>query len=198
MMPRTPPKRCLLRLPLMLRTPNHPSMAGCSKAAQGLSVQAQEDRIFTVMSISPSLSLRQCPNHYAFRAGLNLPDKEFRYLRTVIVTAAVHQGFSSEREPASLTVWHWAGVSSHTLSYDFAETYVFDKQLLGPLYCDLMFQRYPFFRSYGVILPSSLKRVSSRFFVFSTTPPVSVYGTGLHVRNRQDFLGTGLQFVPCD
>ena len=30
-----------------------------------------------------------------FRAGRNLPDKEFRYLRTVIVTAAVHWGFNS-------------------------------------------------------------------------------------------------------
>jgi hypothetical protein len=38
--------------------------------------------------------LRQLPNHYAIRAGRNLPDKEFRYLRTVIVTAAVHRGFS--------------------------------------------------------------------------------------------------------
>ena len=33
---------------------------------------------------------------YAFRAGRNLPDKEFRYLRTVIVTAAVYWGFNSE------------------------------------------------------------------------------------------------------
>ena len=32
---------------------------------------------------------------YAFRAGQNLPDKEFRYLRTVIVTAAVYWGLSS-------------------------------------------------------------------------------------------------------
>ena len=32
---------------------------------------------------------------YAFRAGRNLPDKEFRYLRTVIVTAAVYWGLSS-------------------------------------------------------------------------------------------------------
>ena len=32
---------------------------------------------------------------YAFRAGQNLPDKEFRYLRTVIVTAAVYRGFDS-------------------------------------------------------------------------------------------------------
>ena len=29
------------------------------------------------------------------RAGRNLPDKEFRYLRTVIVTAAVYWGFNS-------------------------------------------------------------------------------------------------------
>ena len=36
------------------------------------------------------------PNHYTFRAGQNLPDKEFRYLRTVIVTAAVHWGFNSK------------------------------------------------------------------------------------------------------
>ena len=35
------------------------------------------------------------PNHYAFRAGRNLPDKEFRYLRTVIVTAAVYWGLDS-------------------------------------------------------------------------------------------------------
>jgi hypothetical protein len=45
--------------------------------------------------ISPSLPLRQRPNRYAFRAGRNLPDKEFRYLRTVIVTAAVYWGFGS-------------------------------------------------------------------------------------------------------
>ena len=35
------------------------------------------------------------PKSYAFRAGRNLPDKEFRYLRTVIVTAAVYWGLSS-------------------------------------------------------------------------------------------------------
>ena len=94
-------------------------------------------RIFTDKSISPSPSPRQCPNHYAFRAGRNLPDKEFRYLRTVIVTAAVHRGFSHQREPTSLTFRHWAGVSSHTSSYNLAETCVFGKQSLGPGYCNL-------------------------------------------------------------
>ena len=53
----------------------------------------QAVRIFTDNPISPSLSLRHHPDRYAFRAGRNLPDKEFRYLRTVIVTAAVHRGF---------------------------------------------------------------------------------------------------------
>ncbi len=39
--------------------------------------------------------MRQRPDRYTIRAGRNLPDKEFRYLRTVIVTAAIHQGLNS-------------------------------------------------------------------------------------------------------
>jgi hypothetical protein len=59
--------------------------------------------------------LRQRPDRYAFRAGRNLPDKEFRYLRTVIVTAAVHRGFGSDLLKAlPLTFRHWAGVSPYT------------------------------------------------------------------------------------
>jgi hypothetical protein len=34
--------------------------------------------------------LRQRSTRYTIRAGRNLPDKEFRYLRTVIVTADIH------------------------------------------------------------------------------------------------------------
>ena len=60
-------------------------------------------RIFTDNSISPSLSPRQLPDRYAFRAGRNLPDKEFRYLRTVIVTAAVYRGLVSKLRPEGLT-----------------------------------------------------------------------------------------------
>ena len=37
---------------------------------------------------------------YTIRAGRNLPDKEFRYLRTVIVTAAVYRGFNQELQLA--------------------------------------------------------------------------------------------------
>lgn len=71
-------------------------ISSCSKAPRGLSVLSQVTGIFTGITISPSPSSRQCPDRYAFRAGLNLPDKEFRYLRTVIVTAAVHRGFGSK------------------------------------------------------------------------------------------------------
>ena len=66
---------------------------------------------------------------------LVLPDKEFRYLRTVIVTAAVHWGFSSHREALPLTFQHWAGVSPYTSTFVLAETCVFGKQLLGLLSC---------------------------------------------------------------
>jgi hypothetical protein len=41
------------------------------------------------------MRLRHRRSRYAIRAGRNLPDKEFRYLRTVIVTAAVYWGFDS-------------------------------------------------------------------------------------------------------
>ena len=82
--------------------------------------------------------MRQCPNHYAIRAGQNLPDKEFRYLRTVIVTAAVYWGLSSLlrlRLQIPVTFQHRAGVSPYTSSFDLAETCVFAKQLPGPILC---------------------------------------------------------------
>ncbi len=70
-----------------------------SKGSRGLSVPLRVSGIFTGTTISPSSWLRQCPDRYTIRAGRNLPDKEFRYLRTVIVTAAVYRGFSSELLP---------------------------------------------------------------------------------------------------
>ena len=108
-----------------------------SKAPWGLSVLAQVTSIFTGISISPGALLRQCPNRYAIRAGRNLPDKEFRYLRTVIVTAAVHWDFNSELAPLLLIFQHWAGVRPYTSSIDFAEPCVFDKQSLPPSLCHL-------------------------------------------------------------
>ncbi len=123
-------------LPPILRIPAPPPVPSCSKAPRGLFVLSRVTRIFTGTSISPSPSLRQRPDRYAIRAGRNLPDKEFRYLRTVIVTAAVHWGFGSRREPLPLTFQHWAGVSPYTAPYGLAETCVFDKQSPGPAHCD--------------------------------------------------------------
>ena len=85
----------LLSLPPILYINYRNPISSYSKAPWGLSVLSQVTSIFTSTTISPSILSRQLPNHYAFRAGQNLPDKEFRYLRTVIVTAAVHWGFSS-------------------------------------------------------------------------------------------------------
>ena len=70
-------------------------MQNCSEGARGLSVPWRVNGIFTVTTISPGPRPRQCPDRYTIRAGRNLPDKEFRYLRTVIVTAAVYRGFDS-------------------------------------------------------------------------------------------------------
>ena len=66
-----------------------------SKGSRGLFVPLRVPGIITGTTISPSSRLRQCPDRYTIRAGRNLPDKEFRYLRTVIVTAAVYWGFDS-------------------------------------------------------------------------------------------------------
>ena len=57
-------------------------MPGYSKAPRGLSVLLQVTGIFTGITTSPGLRPRQLPNHFTIRAGRNLPDKEFRYLRT--------------------------------------------------------------------------------------------------------------------
>ncbi len=107
-------------------------MTSCSKAPRGLFVLARVTRIFTGTSISPSPSLRQRSDRYSIRAGRNLPDKEFRYLRTVIVTAAVHWGFSLALARRSLTFQHWAGVSPYTSAFALAETCVFVKQSPEP------------------------------------------------------------------
>ena len=79
----TPPKLApwYQNLPPMLYKVYRIPISSYSKAPRGLSVQSRVTCIFTGIT---------------FRAGQNLPDKEFRYLRTVIVTAAVHWGFSSK------------------------------------------------------------------------------------------------------
>ena len=130
-------------LPPILYMQRRNSISSYSKAPWGLSVLLRVTGIFTGTTISPSLLLRQFPDRYAFRAGRNLPDKEFRYLRTVIVTAAVYWGLSSalrSRLRFPLTFQHRAGVSPYTSAFAFAETCVFGKQSPGPFHCGLLAQ----------------------------------------------------------
>ena len=160
----------LQSLPPILHKLQLGSMPSCSKAPRGLFVLMRTDGIFTANALSPRPLLRQCPNRYAIRAGRNLPDKGLRYLRTVIVTAAVHRGFSQLLAQLSLTYRHWAGVSPYTSAFALAWTCVFGKQSLQPILCYLLcflrqahiHKRSPFSRSYGVNLPSSLTMVLSR------------------------------------
>src|SRR3712207_2283354 len=115
-------------------------ISGCSKGAWGLFVLSRVLGILTETPISPSLWRRQRSSRYAIRAGRNLPDKEFRYLRTVIVTAAVYRGFDSELHPCGLTPpLNLPAPGRRQCLYvvllDFADTCVFAKQSLGPILC---------------------------------------------------------------
>jgi hypothetical protein len=97
------PQPALHSLPPILNEMPRTPISGCSKGSRGLSVLPRVLGIFTETAISPSPSLRQRPTRYAIRAGRNLPDKEFRYLRTVIVTAAVYRGLVSVLRAEALT-----------------------------------------------------------------------------------------------
>ena len=103
--PTTPPALAnqLHSLPPILHIMYTMSMLSYSKGSWGLSVPLRVSGIFTATTISPSSWLRQYPDRCTIRAGRNLPDKEFRYLRTVIVTAAVYWGFSSMLLPYGIT-----------------------------------------------------------------------------------------------
>ena len=149
----------------------------------------REIGILTDTAVSPSLRRRQPSSRYAIHAGRNLPDKELRYLRTVIVTAAVYRGFGRQlpfRSSASLTYRHRAGVRLYTSSCELAESCVFDKQSLEPILCGSRGirpggrtpQEHPLYRGYGVILPSSFTRVLPNAFGCSPSTPVSDCGTG--------------------
>ena len=98
-----PLTRVLQSLPVILHMTNQEPISEYSKGSRGLSVFLRVNGIFTATTISPSLSLRQRPDRYTIRAGRNLPDKEFRYLRTVIVTAAIHRGLNSMLRKANIS-----------------------------------------------------------------------------------------------
>ena len=147
--------------------------------------------------------MRQRSLCYAIRAGRNLPDKEFRYLRTVIVTAAVYRGFGSPLRSEELTD------SLNLPAPGRRQTlYVVLATSQSPVF--LVNSRYPllsatpvrsrseslhgpghtFSRSYGVNLPSSLTWVLSSALACSAHLPESVCGTVTRRTPYEAFLGS--------
>ena len=92
--------------------------------------------------------MRQCPDRYTIRAGRNLPDKEFRYLRTVIL---------------HLSIWQ-------------RPVFLLNSRL--SLFTAAPSLERPFSLSYGTNLPSSLTTLLPLALEFSSYLPVSVCGTG--------------------
>lgn len=199
-------------LPVILHISSQEPISEYSKGSRGLSVLLRVNSIFTATTISPSLLLRQCPDRYTIRAGRNLPDKEFRYLRTVIVTAAIHQGLNSMlRLAAYISFWPFGiGQASHhilrlksslhsagfllnsRLGHFSAATWRSSSKYFHVLW--LLFSR-----SYEDNLPSSLTRVLSRAWEFSSYLPVSVLVRSLKT-TRVYFLEASFHIIgsSCD
>ena len=99
-------------LPPILNMHSHNPMPSYSKASRGLFVRLWLTSIFTRLAISPSPSLRQYPSRCAVRAGRNLPDKELRYLRTIIVIAGVHPRFRSKLHRAQRGIFNFLNIKT--------------------------------------------------------------------------------------
>ena len=147
--------------------------------------------------------MRQWGSRYAIHAGRNLPDKEFRYLRTVIVTAAVYRGFSSLLRSEELTdLLNLPALGRRQTLYvvlSTSQSPVFLVNSRHPLVSAtpagsrreaLHPPGHTFSRGYGVNLPSSLTRVLSSALACSARLPVSVYGTVTGQPPLEAFLGS--------
>ena len=126
--------------------------------------------------------MRQWGNRYTIHARRQLIDKEFRYLRTVRVTAAVYQGFDLKQILLLLTFWHRAGVRPYTSSYDLAESCVFIKQSLPPILCH---------SSKGVPLLPKLRGHFAEFLKLGSL-------TRLSILYQSTCVGLGYGLIFCD
>jgi hypothetical protein len=150
---------------------------GYSEGSRGLSVLVRVCGIFTTTTISPSPSLRQCRSRCAIRAGRKLPDKEFRYLRTVIVTAALHRRFGSQLRQRLTGRLNVPTAGKRQSLYSVFRTWqrpVFLVNSRSYRFPVALLPGHPFLRTYGAILPSSLTRVLSSALGYSPRLPVSV------------------------
>ena len=168
-------------------------MLSCSKGSRGLFVPLRVIGIFTDTTISPNSRLRQCPDHYTIRAGRNLPDKEFRYLRTVIVTAAVYRGLQFNASLAMTSPLNLPAPGRCQAVYfifKFCTALCFCLNSCLDLFSAPHLTGDPFSRSYRVNLPSSLTVNLSSALVYSTRLRVSVWSTGDIRICLADFLGS--------
>ena len=191
-----PPDRLLP--PILYAAPRTPPPS-CSEGSRGLSVPPRAGRIFTTSAVSPGPRSRQRPGRCAFRAGRNLPDKEFRYLRTVIVTAAVYRGLASALRPSGLTPPRDLPAPGRRqaayVSSRFQRRPVFlVNSRLGLFAAAASLQR-PFSLGYGAFLPSSLTAVAPLASACSASPPVSVCGTGACAHGAGGFSGAAFRGV---
>lgn len=86
----------------------------------------------TENSISLSFILRQRGDGSIIHAGQKLPDKEFRYFKTVTFTAAVYSTMVEVLAHRTLSSEHRANRRHYTASFDFAMSCVFVKQSPPP------------------------------------------------------------------
>ena len=148
--------------------------------------------------------MSQRPCCYTIHVRRNLPDKEFRYLRTVIVTAAIPRGFGSARQPCGLTPClnlpalgrcqslYCAVTASQRLVFLLnSHMGLFTVIPLRSIHKGLHETGHPFSRSYGAMLPSSLTGGHSSALAYSACLPVSDCGT---VTNEAPHNGFSRQF----
>ncbi len=159
-------------------------MPSRSKAPRGLFVLQSTGRIFTAISISPDQWSRQLPSRYTFRARRNLPDKVLRYLRTVIVTAAVHPGLSSSlfrkrgiSHPLNLRALGRRQPPYIPLRVERRPVFLLNSRLCIVAATLSLSIGNPFSRSYRANLQSSSRKVCSLALAYLASPPVSVCGT---------------------
>ncbi len=170
-------------------------MSSCSKAPRGLFVQVEVGRVFTAIAISPSRGSRQLLTRYAIHAGRNLPDKELRYRRTVIVTAAVYRSLSSKHPHTkhagylspSLTGTGQASARIPRISPSHGPVFLINSRL-ALVSCGLPKEAGHIANLRPACLPSSLSLFLSLALVFSTNPPVSDCGTAYLKSHREPFL----------
>ena len=137
--------------------------------------------------------MRQSPDRYAIRAGQNLPDKEFRYLRTIIVIAGVHWRFRQSLARPPLTFQYWPDVTPYTSPYGFAESCVFGKQSPGVICCGSSFAyKYASYeqglsRSYTCFFAEFLNEDSLEHLRLLASSTCVGFGTDTLFSRRQSF-----------